>query len=149
MYFVHTTFLLLVHLCTICSSHPFYKRGISDGPVIASNFADPAFIQVNETYYAFSTTSDHKNVPIATSTDFNNWAIADIDAFPTSNFPSWTTGGIWAPDVVQLPGGTFVLYYSGTSKDDTSKHCVGAATSPSVTGPYVSSSGEPLACDLK
>lgn len=147
--------------------HPLSERSVSNGPVIGSNFPDPAFIQQKGTYWAFSTTSGGKNVPIAKSSDFKKWSIINRDALPKENLPAWTTGNIWAPDVIKLvwlpyaqastcgliltiiqPNGRFVLYYSATTKKDTSKHCIGAATSLRVDGPYVSDSDEPLACDL-
>lgn len=140
---------LVLNLCVSSFAHPFQKRGISDGPVIASNFADPAFIEVDDTFFAFSTTSNGKSVPIATSSDFNNWEITDKDALPKESLPAWTTGNIWAPDVIQLPNGKFVLYYSATSKNDTSKHCVGAATSSDVQGSYLPLNDEEFACPLK
>jgi beta-xylosidase len=42
----------------------------------------------------------------------------------------------------------FIMYFSAAAANDTSKHCVGAATSWSVTGPYVPES-DPLACPLQ
>ncbi|KAI4137119.1 MAG: hypothetical protein L6R39_007468, partial [Caloplaca ligustica] len=149
MYLPRVSLLSILFELVLSIPHPVSKRRISAGPVIASNFADPAFIQLDGISWAFSTTSGGKNVPIAKSTDFNKWEIIDRDALPKENLPPWTTGNLWAPDVIQLPNGAFVLYYSGTSKKDTSKHCIGAATSTSIDGPYVSSSDEPLACPLK
>lgn len=102
MFSSHMSLLSLFYTLALSLPHTLSKREISDGPVIASNFADPAFIQLNDTYWAFSTTSGGKNVPIAKSSDFNKWDIVDRDAFPTENLPAWTTGGIWAPDVIEL-----------------------------------------------
>ncbi|KAL9596709.1 MAG: hypothetical protein Q9219_005620 [cf. Caloplaca sp. 3 TL-2023] len=145
------TFLFLFAYLSLSSlAHPFLKRGISNGPVIASNFADPAFIQLNDTYYAFSTNNGKHNIPIATSTDFNAWTLTDVDAFPSENFPAWVNGTIWAPDVIQLPNGAFVLYYSAATNNDTSKHCVGAATSSDIHSPFSAPKDEePFACPLK
>lgn len=39
------------------------------------------------------------------------------------------------------------MYFSASSADDDSKHCVGAATSSSITGPYTPEDS-PLACPL-
>jgi beta-xylosidase len=39
------------------------------------------------------------------------------------------------------------MYFSAASSQDTSKHCVGAATSSSITGPYTPGQN-PLACPL-
>jgi beta-xylosidase len=124
-------------------------------PLMQDNFPDPAFIEVDGTFYAFATQSGGANVPIASSTNMTGMAIvkkpdgALEDAMPT--LPSWTNQkdpGLWAPDVVQLADGSFVLYYSATSDKDESKHCIGAATSQSITGPFVPTDHE-LACPLK
>ena len=44
--------------------------------------------------------------------------------------------------------GSYVLYYSGRAAEDRSEHCIGAATSDSVTGPYTPG-GKALYCDLQ
>lgn len=43
--------------------------------------------------------------------------------------------------------GTFVMYFSATSSQDDSKHCVGVATATSVTGPYTPADNA-IACPL-
>ncbi|KAL8746004.1 MAG: hypothetical protein Q9190_001930 [Brigantiaea leucoxantha] len=140
-------FLLFSSLLNHTASLPLVKRDpLAQGPVMDVNFPDPALIQVEGTCYAFSTTSGGLNVPIATSPDYTTWAPSNEDALP--NLPVWTTGSIWAPDVIQLSDGSFVLYFAGRSAQDTSKHCVGVATSTSVTGPY-DALDDPLACPLE
>ncbi len=123
-------------------------------PLMQENFPDPAFIEVEGTFYAFSTQSGGANVPIARSQDLTGMALLKKpdgtleDAMPT--LPSWTNKknpGIWAPDVIQLADGSFVLYFSATSNKDNSKHCIGAATSQTVTGPFIPTDRE-LACPL-
>lgn len=118
------------------------------------NFPDPAIIEVGGTFYAFSTQSGGVNVPIARSDDLTSMALLKTpdgtlkDAMPT--LPSWTNKanpGIWAPDVIQLADGSFVLYFSATSDKGNQKHCIGAATSQSVTGPFIPTDHE-LACPL-
>lgn len=148
MYFPHTL-LVLFYLSLPSFSFPFSKRTISTRPAIASNFPDPSFLEVDKTFYAFSTTNGKHNIPIATSPTFTtNWTILqNHDALP--KLPSWTTGNIWAPSITRLPtNGLFILYFSGTSRASASKHCVGAATSRKITGPY-SPSPTPLICDLQ
>ena len=154
-----------VHL-SLC--HPFQKRAFSNGPVITENFPDPGLISVGDTYYAFATNNGQQNVPVASSGDFVTWTVTGQDALP--NIPSWSSGAVWAPDPVQLvrtpraqqlhsdfswvaadeaqADGSFVLYFTAASTQDTSKHCVGAATSSSVTGPYTALD-TPLACPLE
>ncbi|KAJ6134079.1 arabinan-endo 1-5-alpha-L-arabinase [Penicillium sp. IBT 18751x] len=116
---------------------------------IDSDFADPCVIQVDGGYYAFATAGNGVNVQVASSSDFSTWdLLSGTDAMP-GPFPSWVASSpaIWAPDVNQRDDGTFVMYFSAASSQDSSKHCVGAATSSSITGPYTPGN-DPLACPL-
>ena len=77
------------------------------GPVIDRNFADPCFIEVNGTYYAFATNKyvipqpGNINVQLAVSSDFDDWSLTTKDALPKVG--AWAMDGlVWAPDVVQL-----------------------------------------------
>lgn len=92
--------LLLLCIAPFSLQAPVTKRAFSNGPVITSNFPDPAFINVGGTYYAFGTSDGAINVQIATSPDFDTWTVTGGDALPT--IPSWSTGTVWAPDVVQV-----------------------------------------------
>ena len=75
------------------------------------------------------------HVQMATSTDNKTWTVSNQDALPEVG--AWQGGArVWAPDVVQLDDGTFVLYYSDDVKTNSAHHCVGAATATSVMGPY-------------
>ncbi|KAK0467986.1 Arabinanase/levansucrase/invertase [Desarmillaria tabescens] len=113
------------------------------GPVIQSNFPDPSVIQVDGMWYAFSTNSGGLNIPVATSSDFNTWTVTGKDALPTVG--TWSNGrDVWAPDVIQLADGSFVLYYAALLADG-STHCVATATSKSVAGPYTPQANA-LAC---
>ena len=76
------------------------KRTFSNGPVITANFPDPGFVYAQGTYYAFGTNNGQQNIPTAVSQDFNQWDLTGQDALP--NIPSWSSGAIWAPDVIQL-----------------------------------------------
>lgn len=144
MHFQHL--YLLSALIAFSSQFPFTKRAFSPGPVITSNFPDPAFITVASTYYAFSTTNGASNVPIATSPDFTTWTTTPLDALQI--LPPWTTGAVWAPSVLQLPSSSkFVLYFAAASASNPNIHCIGTATSPTVTGPY-NASATPLACPI-
>ena len=146
MYSKLSSVCFLSGLLSLTTSFPLAKRGFSDGPVIANNFADPAYIKVADVYFGFSTTNGKQNVPVAQTTDFNKpWSETNVDAMP--DLPAWTDGYIWAPHVVQAGDG-FVLYYSGRVKNNPDhKHCVGVATSKYVGGPYVSQD-QPLACPI-
>ncbi|KAJ5893627.1 hypothetical protein N7495_005318 [Penicillium taxi] len=117
---------------------------------IDTDFADPCVIETNGGYYAFGTAGNGKNVQVAASDDFSTWTrFKYTDAMP-GPFPSWiaSTPNIWAPDVIQLDNGTFVMYFSAASSEDSSKHCIGAATSSVVTGPYTPLNS-PIACPIK
>ena len=140
------------------------------GPVVATNFADPCFIEVDSTYYAFATNlyisprPGQINIQVAVSKDFSTWNLTGTDALP--DVGPWSTGTYtWAPDVIQLVScsptvmqelytdnfkddGSFVMYYSSRVKNNTAHHCVGAATSKNVTGPYIPLP-EPIACPLR
>lgn len=50
-------------------------------PVIEVNFPDPFILKVEDTYYAYSTNSNSRNVPTATSTDLVHWTLGR-DALP-------------------------------------------------------------------
>lgn len=131
---------------------PSLSRTVSiHGPVIATNFADPAIIEVDGTYYTFATNKFIKphqgqvNIQIATSKDFVSWNLTDVDALPDTG--NWTTHSFtWAPDVVQVDDG-FVMYYSGRVANAPKHHCIGAAKSPTIMGPYEPLPA-PLACPL-
>ncbi|KAJ5098317.1 hypothetical protein N7532_005318 [Penicillium argentinense] len=114
-----------------------------------TDFADPSVIRTDDGYYAFGTAGNGVNVQVATSSDFGSWELqSGTDAMP-GPFPSWIaeSPAIWAPDVIQRDDGTFVMYFSAASADDNSKHCIGAATSSSITGPYTPGDSA-LACPL-
>ncbi|EME81830.1 glycoside hydrolase family 43 protein [Pseudocercospora fijiensis CIRAD86] len=117
---------------------------------------DPAIIHTDR-WYAFATRTigSSIHVQVATSWDFNSWSLeynsdgSQYNALP--NLPAWAIAhapNTWAPDVNQLDDGTFIMYYSASTKADSSKHCVGAATSRTVRGPYIPTSSEPLFCPL-
>lgn len=96
-----TVSLTLAALSVLTAANPVGKRSIS-APIMNSDFPDPAWIQVGNNYYAFSTTSGGLNVPVATSPDFVTWTRTNgYDALPVVG--KWSTGNaVWAPDVVQL-----------------------------------------------
>lgn len=121
------------------------KRNLFDslkGPHITANFPDPCVIVHDGKTYAFATNNrkagiQNIHVQIAISNDNKTWELrSDLDALPT--VAPWQTGtAVWAPDVKQRPNGQFLLYYTDSLKTDPETHCIGAAISDSVTGPYV------------
>ena len=92
--------LIIVTFFIYLSSQAPHQKRSSLRFALDANFPDPAFIQVDGKFYAFATTNGKQNVPIAVSDDFSHWSITGEDALKT--VPSWSSGGIWAPDLVQL-----------------------------------------------
>ncbi|KAL8277800.1 hypothetical protein RQP46_009783 [Phenoliferia psychrophenolica] len=147
---MHFQALTLVALATVAVAAPqrlpsHSKRTVS-GPVINQDFADPALILPNGSgsWYSYSTSSSHGNVPYATSANFGTWTVHG-DALPDSG--SWVdsgNSGIWAPDVRQVGGG-YVMYYTGFSASEIN-HCIGVATSSVPQGPFTPQAN-PLICD--
>jgi beta-xylosidase len=129
---------------------PTPNPSVKAGPVIRTNFQDPSLSQHNGTWYAFAGANGNPpniNVQMATSPDFSTWTVAHgYDALPT--LASWATnpGHLWSPDVNQLPDGSFVLYYSAATKTHPHQHCVGAAISKTIAGPYTPINAT-IACD--
>ncbi|KAF2708997.1 glycoside hydrolase family 43 protein, partial [Pleomassaria siparia CBS 279.74] len=101
------------------------------------------------------------NVQLATSTDLNNWTLHNPADDPLPTLGDWVANGtmkaeadptvlvrranVWAPDVLQRADGSFVLYYAAAAATVDPLHCVGAATSDELQGPYKPLS-TPLAC---
>ncbi|KAI1609488.1 glycosyl hydrolase [Exophiala viscosa] len=121
------------------------------GAAISTNFPDPTLaLAPNGIWYAFSTQSGHINIQLASSPDFEQWTLrAEYDALPV--LPGWARlppdAGVWAPDVNQRPDGTWVMYFAAVGTTHPRKHCIGAAVSPNVTGPYTPLQTT-LVCDL-
>ncbi|KAI5309729.1 hypothetical protein KEM55_002543 [Ascosphaera atra] len=110
------------------------------------NWADPAIIKVDDVVYLYATEADGPNVKMATSHDigqtFSSVKQPNGDRKdPLPNVGKWCKPGngditeVWAPDVIQLPDGTFVMYYSALN-NNAPGHCVGAATSKDPEGPF-------------
>ncbi|GAB4522018.1 MAG: glycoside hydrolase family 43 protein [Anaerolineae bacterium] len=113
-------------------------------PVIDANFPDPFILKVDDTYYAYSTNSNSRNVPVATSTDLINWRIVR-DVLPA--LPRWVDiniRNVWAPEVLRIDD-QYLLYY--TARDEaTQKQCIGLAISDSPMGPFRDQSDTPFIC---
>lgn len=127
----------------------------NNGPVMGGiNFPDPSIIWADGKWYAFATRTigSQIHIQVASSPDYQHWTLMQdngqqYDALP--KLPSWVDKenfSTWAPDVNQLDDGTFIMYYAAHLKDTEYCHCVGAATSQNVTGPYTVTSDKPLIC---
>ncbi|WP_234986656.1 LamG-like jellyroll fold domain-containing protein [Demequina sp. NBRC 110055] len=85
----------------------------------------------------------------AHTTDLMNWTQHSIDLSQSSNNPlfddvdaelaetfEWAqTSTLWAADVIELPDGTFAMYYNAC-KGDSPRSALGLATSDTVDGGY-------------
>lgn len=140
-------------LCISSLAMPLTKREVW-GPVIDTDFPDPSIIKVDNIWYAFGTQSlyDYTDIKVqfATSEDFTSWTLREnYDALRTLG--AWVDASqpkVWAPDVSQLDDGSFILYYSATTNTagNGAFHCIGAARSSKIEGPYDSVSDTPLVC---
>jgi hypothetical protein len=111
-------------------------------PVYNSDAPDPDVILVGGTYYAYTTGTDLRNIPVLESTDLRTWHVAG-DALPS--LPGWSVWGrTWAPGVVFLAG-RFVMYYA-TEVAGTGMQCISVATAVAPAGPFSDDSAGPLEC---
>lgn len=94
-----SSLIVIAFSIPLCSPAPLQRRS-SLSLAVDVNFPDPSFIEVEGRFYAFATSNGQQNVPIAVSDDFSVWTVTGEDAL--KDVPSWSDGGIWAPDVVQL-----------------------------------------------
>ena len=129
---------------------------------IDANFADPAILLYNGTWFAMATNNaagilrqpqnqtsyDYglSNVQLATSDNFLNWTLQNATSDPLPLVGSWAKQGlsadaphvplanVWAPSMLQRPSdGTFILFYSAGDNVTRSPHCVGAAISTTTS----------------
>ena len=112
------------------------------------NFADPAIIEVDGTFYAYATTTGGASLPVMSSTDLATW-IARGDALGTG--PSWSPAidvgwSVWAPSVVELPAGGFLAAFAA-STFTSGRRCIALATAPSPLGPFHVFGSSPFVCE--
>ncbi|KAH8823625.1 glycosyl hydrolase [Flagelloscypha sp. PMI_526] len=141
--------LFTLHLIQLEANPLLNKRSVS-GPKLSLNFPDPSLIWAPEAnlWYAYGTNGNGHRVQVATSPDFNTWTISTKEALPTVG--AWVyaaSPNVWAPMVLQLNDGSYVMYYSATSAADTTAHCVSVATASTAAGPFVPRA-ESFACHL-
>jgi beta-xylosidase len=109
-------------------------------PVHASDFPDPFVLRADETYYAYGTSGNGKEVQTLTSSDLVHWE-AGADALP--ELGRWAyRGKTWAPEVLARDDGTYVLYYTANG----GSQCVGRAVANHPAGPFVDRWTTPLVC---
>ncbi|CAD0013919.1 unnamed protein product [Aureobasidium pullulans] len=131
------------------------KRDVTITPVMNGiNFPDPSVIRIGNEWWAFATMGRvngkrvHVQMAKSAYNDFNTWtSYGERDALP--NLPSWVhpdSPAVWAPDVVQLGPGRFIMYYTAALKSNSKLHCLGTASASTVTGPYTPIGPDPWAC---
>jgi Glycosyl hydrolases family 43 len=112
-------------------------------PLYSENFADPTVLEVGGSYVAYATQSGQESVPTATSSDGVNWT-AGPNAMPS--VPSWATAGFtWGPSVAQDAAGQYVMFFAALDTA-TNLECIGRATAPSPSGPFVDAESVPDIC---
>ncbi|CAK3932101.1 glycoside hydrolase family 43 [Lecanosticta acicola] len=117
-----------------------------------ANFPDPAIIRTTDGWHLFSTNANVGgklvHVQRGFTADWKSFTLRKgVDALP--NLPSWVdpkNPRVWAPDVVRISDGTFVMYYTAAYKAKTNLHCLGFATANKITDPFVDSSTTPWIC---
>lgn len=114
-------------------------------PVVQGDFADPFLLPAGGEQYLYATNTLGRNVPVARFDDTGVVSAAS-DALP--ELPDWTEpGAVWAPSVVEVPGG-WVLYY--TTRDVASGlQCLSVASAADPIGPFTDDSDAPLICQTE
>ena len=111
-------------------------------PADGRDAPDPAVVHHGDLWALFSTQVGFLNIPVAVSDDLRRWS-EPVDALP--QLPAWAEWGhTWAPGVLRRDDG-FVLYFAARSPA-LGAQCIGAATAPTIEGPYTSPAPEPLVC---
>ncbi|KAK4129706.1 glycoside hydrolase family 43 protein [Parathielavia appendiculata] len=114
----------------------------------------PAYDPHSQAWYAFATQGNGHHVQAARAPSaLGPWSfLSQTDLLP--DLGPWVNAAdprVWAPDVQYLnASNSFVLYYSALARASPrgrELHCVGAATSRSITGPY-RPFDSPLICPL-
>lgn len=116
-------------------------------PVVTPTAADPAVVRAPDgSFYMYTTADDWadgqgtRQMPIFQSFDLVDWRYAG-DVF--AQRPAWQQAGsgLWAPDIHYVDG-RYLLYYS---VGGVANPCIGLATAPTPTGPWLDL-GRPVLC---
>lgn len=118
------------------------------------NFPDPAIIRTGDGWHLFSTNAvvDGKwiNVQKAFTHDWINFEFQKgVDALPV--LPKWADPAprVWAPDVVRLDDGSFIMYYTVAYGARPNLHCSSFATAKNINDAFVDNSHKPWICPLQ
>ncbi|HEX6292185.1 MAG TPA: glycoside hydrolase family 43 protein [Herpetosiphonaceae bacterium] len=116
-------------------------------PILDQDFPDPDTLKVGDTYYAYATNTGGTNVQTATSTDLAHWQVVG-EALPA--LPGWASGGFtWAPEVTTTADGKGYVMYFTARVAETTRQCIGVATSDKPEGPFQSTADKPFICPME
>lgn len=104
-------------------------------PVYDKDFPDPFVLQEGDTYYAYATNGNGKQVQTLTSKDLVHWKPGP-DALPRVAEKWAYNGATWAPEVMKI-GDRYVLYYTTSQR-------IGRAVSDKPLGPFVDDTAQPF-----
>ena len=114
---------------------------------IDADFPDPDVIATDDGYAAFATGSHGLNIRYASSDDLGTWAVDSRDALPT--LPAWASPGrTWAPEVVEAPGGGYLMYVTA-EHTASGRQCIGVAASDTIDGTFAPVGDDPLVCPVE
>lgn len=133
------------------TASPTFAPGMFRNPVLDKDFPDPDALKIGDTYYAYATNSDGRNIQVARSDDLVEWKVLG-DALP--QLPSWAAQGFgwaWAPEgTTTAEGQQYLLYFTAryTIGEVGGRQCIGVATSGTAEGPFHARSEAPFVCQL-
>ncbi|MGW3966894.1 glycoside hydrolase family 43 protein [Amycolatopsis sp. NPDC005003] len=141
--------LLLVPVVAVVAAFTVAPEAAAAGAprlLVDQDFPDPDVVKTAWGYFAFATGAKETRIRMAgAAAPEGPWRVAG-DALGAG--PAWAKpdGGFWAPDVTQLPDGTFVLYFAA-ARTAGGEMCLGAATAKRAEGPYTPAGDRPLVCE--
>jgi beta-xylosidase len=118
-------------------------------PVFDRDFPDPFVLPAEDGYYAYSTNSAGRNVPVIFSRDLVTWERAGEDGDALPKLPAWAQSFAsltWAPSVLRR-GDEYILYYVARFKE-AGRQCISYAVAASPAGPFVDPNDRPFICQL-
>lgn len=100
--------------------------------VIDADAPDPSVIRVGDTYYAAATSGNKPQAyPRFRSKDLKTW---EPMGYIFDQWPEWTDGSFWAPELFDLCGRTMCYYTARQKSDGTS--CIGVAMAEGPEGTF-------------
>lgn len=124
---LYTIALLAGGLLSACSGQRYFQN-----PVIQADVPDPSVVRIGTDYYAAGTSGNAAAVyPLFHSTNLVDWQpIGHV----FDQWPAWTAGAFWAPELFVRNGKTYCYYTARRKSDGIS--CIGVAVADSPAGPF-------------